>query len=105
MRSQAVVAYIVLLLLLQCCADRDPDKLRNFKSNKGRGAAVELGGTKLRRIKENAAFRGNDEDFAALLEQDDDVVSCSMPAAHSRQICVLLAEAFEHVAQYSRVTS
>jgi hypothetical protein len=74
MRSQAVVACILLLCLLACGAERDPDKLRSFKNNKGRGAAAELGALKLRRVKDNTAFKGTDEDFAALLEQDDDLV-------------------------------
>jgi hypothetical protein len=74
MRSQAVVACFLLLYLLACGADRNPDKLRNFKNNKGRGAAAELGAPKLRRVKDNTAFKGTDDDFAALLEQDDDLV-------------------------------
>jgi hypothetical protein len=46
-------------LFIVCYADRDPNKWRNFKTNRGQGAAAELGGPKLRRIKQNAAFRGN----------------------------------------------
>lgn len=75
MRWQAVVAFTLIALLLSCQGDRDPDKLRNFKSNKGRGAAVELGRSKLLKIKENVAFRGTEQEFVSLLEQDDDVVS------------------------------
>jgi hypothetical protein len=48
-----------LLLLLETYAETDPNKWRNFKTNRGQGAAAELGGPKLRRIKQNAAFRGD----------------------------------------------
>jgi hypothetical protein len=75
MHSRAALAWLFLFWLIGCFADRDPNKWRNFKSNRGRGAAVELGAPKLRRIKQNAAYSGDVAQLATFLNEDPDVVS------------------------------
>lgn len=81
MGLRAALACCLLYCLLRCLADRDPNKWRNFKLNRGQGAAVELGAPKLRRIKKNAAFNGNISELATFLHQDPDVVSvATLPA-------------------------
>jgi hypothetical protein len=90
MGSRAALACCLLLCLIGCLADRDPNKWRNFKTNRGQGAAVELGTQKLRRIKRNAAFNGNITELAAFLDQDPDVVGLQSFSTSNMHVLLLV---------------